>query len=505
MAKFNHQINSALKIVALTSGILAMPVMGAKQTDSLVIKNVSIVSAHLQQPLENQWIKIDGGKISAISSSPLSSDNAQIVDGTGQFITPGLMDSHVHIGGAPGLGYGDFGPVKNHPELAASFAEQLPKSFLYWGVTEILEPGGAGESLRQFNQQPLHPDAIYCGAVPINGGYPMVFMPEDKQLENFPNFVFQEHHHHAPSENIDASAHTPEKVVADVVAQGADCVKIYIEDGFGGASIWPLISTENIQRIKKATHEHGLKLVAHANAIDMQRIAVETEVDVIAHGLWNWLEYGNHKAVHPAIAAHLDNVIEKQITFQPTMRVIPGLKEMYLEKTLDNPELKHVVPKALLDWYKTEEAQWFPNEVRNENGKPMSNEQLVRNLSWVEERGKRAITYLANKDYPLILASDYPSSPTYANQPGYTTYQEILAMENAGVSLKRIFEAATVNNAETFGIQDQYGTVEVGKKANLLLLGKNPWETSTAYNSIDKVILRGKVIERETLSASYRK
>jgi imidazolonepropionase-like amidohydrolase len=74
-------------------------------------------------------------------------------------------------------------------------------------------------------------------------------------------------------------------------------------------------------------------------------------------------------------------------------------------------------------------------------------------------------------------------------------------MAQAGVSMRAILEAATINNARQFGLAKDYGTVETGKIANLLLLKSNPLEGVRAWSEIDRVVLRGKVIERDTLAA----
>jgi imidazolonepropionase-like amidohydrolase len=78
----------------------------------------------------------------------------------------------------------------------------------------------------------------------------------------------------------------------------------------------------------------------------------------------------------------------------------------------------------------------------------------------------------------------------------------MLLMAESGVSLPAILRAGTLNNAKTFGLDKDYGTVTAGKVANVLLLTENPLASVRAWNSIDKVILRGKVIEREKLAAS---
>jgi imidazolonepropionase-like amidohydrolase len=68
-------------------------------------------------------------------------------------------------------------------------------------------------------------------------------------------------------------------------------------------------------------------------------------------------------------------------------------------------------------------------------------------------------------------------------------------------SLPAILRAATINNARPFGLDRDYGTVERGKLANLLLLKSNPLESIEAWSQIDGVILRGAALEREPLAA----
>ena len=74
-------------------------------------------------------------------------------------------------------------------------------------------------------------------------------------------------------------------------------------------------------------------------------------------------------------------------------------------------------------------------------------------------------------------------------------------MAEAGVPLDAVLRAGTLNNAKQFGLEKDYGTVAVGKKANLLLLRSNPLQSVTAWNEIDTVVLHGAAIKRESLTA----
>jgi imidazolonepropionase-like amidohydrolase len=163
-----------------------------------------------------------------------------------------------------------------------------------------------------------------------------------------------------------------------------------------------------------------------------------------------------------------------------------------------------VVPPALLQWYRTEPAQWFMHEMFGP--KPDAAAILAglraANQRWeTSERGMRALRHLYELGQPMLLGSDTPSSPTYASQPGYDTFREMKLMARAGIPLSAIFAAGTINNARQLRLDKDYGTVEKGKVANLLLLDANPLADVEAWARIDKVILRGEPIDRETLAA----
>jgi imidazolonepropionase-like amidohydrolase len=152
-------------------------------------------------------------------------------------------------------------------------------------------------------------------------------------------------------------------------------------------------------------------------------------------------------------------------------------------------------------WYQTAPAQWFAEVlIRGYDNLPLA--QIHRRQDIAISQGERVTSYLYQNGHPMVLASDTPSSPTYAAQPGLSSFIELNHMAKIGISLADLLSAATLNNAQAYGLDADYGTVTEGKVANLLLLEKNPLTTIEAYNAIEKVILRGEVIERATLAAN---
>ena len=130
----------------------------------------------------------------------------------------------------------------------------------------------------------------------------------------------------------------------------------------------------------------------------------------------------------------------------------------------------------------------------------VSNAKIHQNQNGKISQAERVVQYLYEQGLPIVLASDTPSSPLYVSQPGYSTFKELQHLFKAGLNHKEVLAAATINNAKAFGLAEKYGSIEPGKIANLLLLNKNPLLTIDAYNAIDKVIVKGRAIARESLA-----
>ena len=101
----------------------------------------------------------------AIAESIEVPKGAEIVDGQGKTLLPGLIDSHVHLASVPG-----FSPVMEyrHPFLTREYRAQLPRSFLRYGYTTVIDLLPTNRDvLAAFVAAPVHPDLFHCGALPL--------------------------------------------------------------------------------------------------------------------------------------------------------------------------------------------------------------------------------------------------------------------------------------------------------------------------------------------------
>jgi imidazolonepropionase-like amidohydrolase len=101
----------------------------------------------------------------------------------------------------------------------------------------------------------------------------------------------------------------------------------------------------------------------------------------------------------------------------------------------------------------------------------------------------------------LVFGSDTPGVEGFGNPPGLNGRLELQNWADAGAPLSLILRAATLDNATALGLSQELGSVEVGKRGDLLLLRDNPLMNVSAYDSIETIFLNGEPIAREALHA----
>ena len=465
------------------------------------ISDVTIISPEDLEHIETGSVLIENGRIARVErkkgvKKPVG---ATEIAGVGQYLIPGLIDSHVHLASVPGMS-SDQSPAKS--AMVKEYYKQLPRSYLYFGYTTIIDLAVVNpEVLKDFRQAPLHPDLYDCGpSLVFANGYPMSFWSAAERFKQFPNFIYDPKQAASIPAEYKPEDHTPSADVARVRSSGGVCVKTYFERGFAVDKNLPVMGPEVMAELRKAAREDGLVLMIHANGFEAQKFAVDGNADVIAHGMWHWGELDKRAELPAEIKQLLDRIVEKKIGYQPTIQVLYGEMAYFEPDYLKMEAITKVTPKGLLAWFNSPDGKWFGKELSEDH---MSDATFVE----MYERGplrrvRQVVAYLAERDANFVFGTDTPSSPTYGNLPGLNGYLEMQQLQKAGLSLAQIFRAATINNAREFKMESQVGTIEPGKIANLVLLRKSPLESLDAYDSISTVWVHGKAIARESLAAN---
>ncbi len=463
------------------------------------ITNVKLVSPEKLDQIVSGSVLLAGGKIVGVdrSGKQRRPAGATRVDGKGYFLTPGLIDSHVHLHGVPGM---SIEQPKELTALAGAYYKQLPRSFLYYGYTTVIDLALADRAIiADFTSAPLHPDVVHCGEpLVFANGYPMSYFAPEKRFDLFQNIIYDPAQARAIPPRFTAQAYSAAAGVARVKAGGGSCVKTHFERGFGRESKLPVMSAGVLGEVRAAATRQDLVLVMHANGLEGQRFAVEGGVDVLAHGLWKWEQFERSRELPAEITSLLDTVAARRTGYQATMQVLYGLQAQYDPGYLRNPGVRKVMPEAMVEWFGTPQGQWFKKEMAEGE----SDGDVFQGFEGPLAKLRQVVAYLARKDANFVFGTDTPSSPTFGNLPGLNGYLEMQHLHQAGLSLAQVFKAATINNARTFRIDHQVGTIEVGKSANLLLMKRSPLDDIGAYDSIATVWVRGERVARTTLSAN---
>ena len=422
---------------------------------------------------------------------------SRVYDAKNQYVIPGLIDSHNHIDFVSGLTDEQYA---SHPQFVADYRKQLPRSYLYFGYTTVIDVATSNQNaIHAFNVGIEHPDLFTCGGgVTMANGYPMNYYPLNKRFNEFPNFVYDPNQNIKLPNNIDPSLHTLSAIINRIVNAHAVCVKLFYESGFDADKNLPLLSLATTKEIIRLAHQHNLRVMVHANSYIAQQFVLASGADIFAHGLWIWGPYDNKPGLPLPIQKLLDQIILRHMGYQPTIQVISGINAFLNPNFLNDPQLAKVVPTSLLNWYKTKEGQSSAVELIGSTPRALLQKHLLMRLDQI----KRVLNYLQKNHAELLFGTDTPSGPTYANPPGYNGYLEMKNWFDAGVSLPEILRSATIRNAKFFNLEKNYGSVSPGKIANLIVMKNNPLSNISAYDSITSIILHGQVHDRAEFLAN---
>ena len=463
----------------------------------MVIENVTLISPERATPLLRANVVIRDGQIVEVGTKLVAGPQTRRIDGRGQFLIPGLIDSHVHVGHSAAL---DDDAIGAHPELWAAYRAQVPRAYLAFGFTSVVDLDTTPTDKAWFEGTPLHPTFYSCGAgIKVAGGY-MAFDVPTPSAPNFPNLVYEPKEADHWPKSLTPSDYTPERAVSRAADAGAICVKAFVESGFGVFN-WPYLHTGTLQKIQAVAKERKLVLIVHANSVDSWQSALDAHADIIAHGLWVWPgDFGN-SAPPPAASNVIAAASRLKTRVQPTLQTVAGERAMIDPALLNDPRLAMALPPGVIAYLRSAQGVKARNALLDEYRKASPPPGFEPLLKATIERTRATFKIMLQEHVPLIFGSDTPGVDGFGNPPGLNGRFELQNWADAGAPLTLILRAATLDNAIALGLSHELGSIEVGKRADLLLLKENPLTNVSAYDSIKTIFLDGEPIAREDLRA----
>jgi imidazolonepropionase-like amidohydrolase len=408
--------------------------------------NVNVIPMDRERIVEGQTVIVRDGRIAEIGPAAKTKvpDGALRVEARGKYLMPGIAEMHGHM---------------PHPNQGEQIAKSFLTLFVANGVTTVRTMYGFHD-----NSIPIR-DKVARGE--ILG--PRLYV--------------------AGPAMSGQSVQSPE--------QGEQLVRQYKKDGYDLLKIHEGLSQATYDRIVATAKEVGIPFGGHIpNAVGVES-AIKARQNSIEHldGYVEALEsddspiknadpqtrgqklheYLDEKKIPKLVQA----TREAGVWNVPTMALWQTFMGTETVESLKaRPELKYIPPQMVAQW-----SQARANQIAN-NDAP----QVGMKLLGLRDKILKA---LANSGAMIMAGSD---APQLFSVPGYSLHREMQAMIKAGLTPYQVLESATRNPAIYLNRAAEFGTIEVGKRADLILVDENPLKDIANLGRRSGVMLGGRWI-----------
>ena len=451
-------MRTRIALAVLLFIVIARPVQpAAQQTPAapLVIRGVTLIDGTGRGNVANATVVVEGTRITQVGASTLpvptgalaAPAGAQIIDGRGKFLIPGLIDVHVHLSG--GGNRANVQPITPQQELAGVRALH---TYLYAGVTTVFDAGNQGSFIFGLRDK-SRANAIVSPRIFATGG--TVTSPGG---HGGPFYIEA-----WPQDRAILDQHLAGK--PDMVKIGQD------EHGWGTRPLITQLADDLLEKIIRYYHSKGVRSTIHIsnehNAIE----AIYAGVDTLAHPVIQ----------SPISASYVNMMKVKRVPTASTLTIGESYSRLADHpEYLDQPLYRETMDAADIQRMKTTESARMKNDSWALWMKVMT-PVAQNNLKRLNDVGK-----------DIVACGTDRSS-------GADVHRELELLVGGGITPADAIVICTRNAARFLGKLDELGTIETGKMADLVLLTADPTVDINNAKRIEMVIKDGQVIDRTKL------
>ena len=451
----------AIIFLAAVVAAATMLIAGAAPERTLAVTHVNLIDATGTPAQADMTVIIVGQRIVSIEKSAAAKipGNAQVIAAQGKYLIPGLWDMHVHEI------FGDWLPEEE---------KIIPLLFVANGITGVRDMGGDLEPLKKWRARAASGEMIAPRMV-ISG--PML----DGPVPRFPSS--------APIKD----AADGRRVVDELKRDGADFIKIQSlipRDGYFAAAAEAhklgIIFAGHVPDAVRAVEASnaGQKSIEHLTGVFEGCSTVEDELIKAPRGPGRGRFLSTYDT---AKAQALIALFQKNRTWQvPTLYWERG--EWLIEDT--NAGADPLAKYAPAAWKERTWPMFTKDIVASWSTDPRADREkfFEAELKMVNEMNKAGVPILAGTD----------TAAGVRVYPGFSLHQELELIAQAGLTNMQTLQTATRNAGDYLGLADT-GTIEKGKRADLVLLDANPLEAISNTKRIRAVVLAGRYFSRADL------
>lgn len=436
----------------------------------VAIEHVQAIPMDRERVLEDVTVLISDGRISAIGRDVAVPAGAQRVDGRGKWLIPGLADMHCHL-------------ISDDRVIAEEYAPDELAVIVANGVTTIRDPIGKPELLalkRQVAAGEVLGPQMWIGSPQVAGRkYGKVFLGREVTTPEAARQAVRDF----AREGYDFIKLTIQisRPVYDAVVEEARAQKIRVI-GHIGPQVGLPRAIEAGQQIEHL--DQFLEMLVPEGAAFPESVS---DSGVWKPEFWQSLDWLDSSRI-PAVAKR---VSDAGIWNTPTLA--------FLNTAFGNPRMRAEI-EASPEW------TFVSPEVRTHLLRGW--ERWEKDMPSPERRARYVALRLAftkalqDAGGKLMAGSDCPE---WLMLYGFTLHRELEAFAAAGLTPWQVLATATRNPHEWLGDLAEVGTLEPGKRADLVLLSADPLKSVANTQRIEAVAVRGKWLDRETLDRLLEK
>jgi imidazolonepropionase-like amidohydrolase len=434
-----------------TAALAALLAYGA-HADDFVIEHVTLIDGLGHAPQPDMTVAVEGNRITTVTPSTLAHGlKGKRLDGKGKYLIPGLMDVHIHLRGGIDLSSkpGEITPTYNRQEGLEALA-----SYLYSGVTTVFDCG---------NQAP------YILGMRADERAGRILSPRIFATGNL--VTYPGSHGTKMAVNVRDFEKDIDLLDKHIAEQQPDILKLTLEEeGWGARPMITLMPTELLEKIIRYYNQHGIRTTVHVSSELRSLEAIYAGTDTLAH---------------PVIQAPVsDSFVKlmgaKKIPFASTLTI----GENY-SRLAEHPE--YLDEPLYVASFSAAERQHLKTQLRQE--------YQARPWTW----WMKIMTPIAMENVRKIDAAGGTVASGTDQSSGPALQRELELLNAAGIPPLKVIQIATHNSAVFLGKADQMGSIDVGQRADMVLLGKDPTVDIHNTKSILFVMKDGHLVDESQL------
>lgn len=420
----------------------------------VLLKNLNLIDGKGGVVQKNTDILIDGERIAAIGKE-LKSAGARVIDLHGKTVMPALISTHVHVGVI--RGNAQSGTFFTRENVLAQL-----KKYLDYGVITVQTLGTDRPLLFENGLRDSLMQGLLPGARLFSGGYGFNVPDPSISKESFMGNLYRP-----------VSADEVPGMMQELNRLDPSMVKIWV-DGSPQTKMKPAV----YQKVIQEAHQRNRRVAAHVYYLSDARKLVSSGIDVFGHSI-------RDSVVDDALIARMKS---KQIPYIPTL-ALDKFAHAYMAKPdwLSDPFFKAALEPGV---YEMISSSVYQEEQRTSAAAVRSAAAFKIALQNVKK--------LHDAGVLVALGTDSGAFPIRAQ--GFAEHLELELLVEAGLSPQDAILAATQNAARVLRIEKDYGTIEKGKIADLLILNANPLENIRNTRKIAAVFKAGLEISKGPLA-----